>query len=140
MRTRWMRDALAAAGGDGRRVRDGAPGEGREGGDHGEVVPERVGEGVEAGQRLERRREQVVRARVADRREGAERAEAVLPLLEEPRHGDETRSFEPFVERNGARESAYYFACNRGKGAASSPSCLRASVPADITSTIMSAI
>ncbi len=29
--------------------------------------------------------------------------------------GDETRGFEPMVERNGSAESAYYFACNRGK-------------------------
>src|SRR6478752_5639562 len=35
--------------------------------------------------------------------------------IEEPNRGDETRSFEPFVERGGATESAYYFACNRSK-------------------------
>jgi len=35
--------------------------------------------------------------------------------IEEPNRGDETRSFEPFIERGGASESAYYFACNRGK-------------------------
>ena len=35
--------------------------------------------------------------------------------IEEPSRGDETRSFEPFVERGGSTESAYYFACNRGK-------------------------
>ena len=35
--------------------------------------------------------------------------------IEEPSRGDETRSFEPFVERGGATESAYYFACNRSK-------------------------
>ena len=40
---------------------------------------------------------------------------ATVIKIEEPRHGDETRSFEPFVEKDGARESAYYFACNRGK-------------------------
>ena len=40
---------------------------------------------------------------------------AAVIKIEEPRAGDETRSFEPFVEKNGAAESAYYFACNRGK-------------------------
>ncbi len=40
---------------------------------------------------------------------------ATVIKIEEPRHGDETRSFEPFVEKDGATESAYYFACNRSK-------------------------
>jgi crotonobetainyl-CoA:carnitine CoA-transferase CaiB-like acyl-CoA transferase len=40
---------------------------------------------------------------------------ATVIKIEEPHRGDETRSFEPFVEKNGARESAYYFACNRSK-------------------------
>src|SRR5215467_14078470 len=40
---------------------------------------------------------------------------ATVIKIEEPNRGDETRSFEPFVERGGATESAYYFACNRGK-------------------------
>ena len=40
---------------------------------------------------------------------------ATVIKIEEPERGDETRSFEPFVARNGATESAYYFACNRGK-------------------------
>src|SRR5262247_770343 len=40
---------------------------------------------------------------------------ATVIKIEEPNRGDETRSFEPFVEQNGASESAYYFACNRGK-------------------------
>ena len=40
---------------------------------------------------------------------------ATVIKIEEPRHGDETRSFEPFVEKDGAAESAYYFACNRSK-------------------------
>ena len=40
---------------------------------------------------------------------------ATVIKIEEPTRGDETRSFEPFVEKNGASESAYYFACNRGK-------------------------
>ena len=40
---------------------------------------------------------------------------ATVIKIEEPGRGDETRTFEPFVERNGGSESAYYFACNRGK-------------------------
>ncbi len=40
---------------------------------------------------------------------------ATVIKVEAPRHGDETRSFEPFVERNGMRESAYYLALNRSK-------------------------
>ena len=40
---------------------------------------------------------------------------ATVIKIEEPRAGDETRGFEPFVEKNGAAESAYYFAFNRGK-------------------------
>jgi crotonobetainyl-CoA:carnitine CoA-transferase CaiB-like acyl-CoA transferase len=40
---------------------------------------------------------------------------ATVIKIEEPKRGDETRSFEPFVEKGGATESAYYFACNRGK-------------------------
>jgi crotonobetainyl-CoA:carnitine CoA-transferase CaiB-like acyl-CoA transferase len=40
---------------------------------------------------------------------------ATVIKIEEPNRGDETRGFEPFVERDGAAESAYYFACNRGK-------------------------
>lgn len=40
---------------------------------------------------------------------------ATVIKVEAPRHGDETRSFEPFVERNGASESAYYLAFNRSK-------------------------
>jgi crotonobetainyl-CoA:carnitine CoA-transferase CaiB-like acyl-CoA transferase len=40
---------------------------------------------------------------------------ATVIKIEAPVHGDETRSFEPFVEKNGASESAYYFACNRSK-------------------------
>src|SRR5262249_45038376 len=40
---------------------------------------------------------------------------ATVIKIEEPDRGDETRGFEPFVERNGGRESAYYFAFNRGK-------------------------
>jgi crotonobetainyl-CoA:carnitine CoA-transferase CaiB-like acyl-CoA transferase len=40
---------------------------------------------------------------------------ATVIKVEEPGRGDETRTFEPFVERNGAAESAYYFAFNRGK-------------------------
>ena len=35
--------------------------------------------------------------------------------VEQPGEGDETRSFEPFVEKNGAVESAYYMAFNRSK-------------------------
>ncbi len=40
---------------------------------------------------------------------------ATVIKVEEPGRGDETRTFEPFVERGGSSESAYYFACNRGK-------------------------
>src|SRR5713101_6777854 len=40
---------------------------------------------------------------------------ATVIKIEEPGRGDETRTFEPFVKRNGAAESAYYFAFNRGK-------------------------
>ena len=40
---------------------------------------------------------------------------ATVIKIEEPNRGDETRSFEPFVECDGSAESAYYFACNRGK-------------------------
>ncbi len=40
---------------------------------------------------------------------------ATVIKVEQPGSGDETRGFEPFVERNGATESAYYFACNRSK-------------------------
>src|SRR5262245_4386628 len=40
---------------------------------------------------------------------------ATVIKIEEPERGDETRGFEPLVARNGATESAYYFACNRGK-------------------------
>lgn len=35
--------------------------------------------------------------------------------VEQPGEGDETRSFEPFVERAGGSESAYYMAFNRSK-------------------------
>ena len=35
--------------------------------------------------------------------------------VEQPKTGDETRTFEPFVERGDASESAYYLACNRSK-------------------------
>lgn len=35
--------------------------------------------------------------------------------VEQPGEGDETRGFEPFVEKNGASVSAYYMAFNRGK-------------------------
>jgi crotonobetainyl-CoA:carnitine CoA-transferase CaiB-like acyl-CoA transferase len=40
---------------------------------------------------------------------------ATVIKVEQPRVGDETRTFEPFVERGGAAESAYYFAANRSK-------------------------
>ncbi len=40
---------------------------------------------------------------------------ATVIKIEQPGTGDETRGFEPFVERGDARESAYYFACNRSK-------------------------
>ena len=40
---------------------------------------------------------------------------ATVIKIEQPGRGDETRAFEPFVERDGESESAYYFACNRGK-------------------------
>ncbi|MCC6777373.1 MAG: CoA transferase [Hyphomicrobiales bacterium] len=40
---------------------------------------------------------------------------ATVIKIEEPKRGDETRSFEPFVTRDGESESAYYFACNRSK-------------------------
>jgi crotonobetainyl-CoA:carnitine CoA-transferase CaiB-like acyl-CoA transferase len=40
---------------------------------------------------------------------------ATVIKIEEPGRGDETRGLEPIVERNGAAESAYYFAMNRGK-------------------------
>jgi crotonobetainyl-CoA:carnitine CoA-transferase CaiB-like acyl-CoA transferase len=40
---------------------------------------------------------------------------ATVIKVEQPKTGDETRGFEPFVERDGATESAYYFACNRSK-------------------------
>jgi crotonobetainyl-CoA:carnitine CoA-transferase CaiB-like acyl-CoA transferase len=40
---------------------------------------------------------------------------ATVIKIEEPNRGDETRGFEPFVKRDGASESAYYFAFNRGK-------------------------
>ena len=40
---------------------------------------------------------------------------ATVIKVEQPRSGDETRTFEPFVEREGASESAYYFAVNRSK-------------------------
>ena len=35
--------------------------------------------------------------------------------VEQPGEGDETRSFEPFVETAGGSESAYYMAFNRSK-------------------------
>ena len=35
--------------------------------------------------------------------------------VEQPNTGDETRTFEPFVARGDASESAYYLACNRSK-------------------------
>ena len=40
---------------------------------------------------------------------------ATVIKVEQPRGGDETRTFEPFVERAGGAESAYYFAVNRSK-------------------------
>jgi len=40
---------------------------------------------------------------------------ATVIKVEQPGSGDETRGFEPFVERGGTAESAYYFACNRSK-------------------------
>jgi crotonobetainyl-CoA:carnitine CoA-transferase CaiB-like acyl-CoA transferase len=40
---------------------------------------------------------------------------ATVIKVEQPRSGDETRTFEPFVERAGSVESAYYFAVNRSK-------------------------
>jgi crotonobetainyl-CoA:carnitine CoA-transferase CaiB-like acyl-CoA transferase len=40
---------------------------------------------------------------------------ATVIKVEQPGAGDETRSFEPFVERGDTRESAYYFAFNRTK-------------------------
>ena len=40
---------------------------------------------------------------------------ATVIKVEQPRSGDETRTFEPFVEREGSTESAYYFAVNRSK-------------------------
>ncbi len=40
---------------------------------------------------------------------------ATVIKVEQPGEGDETRSFEPFVEKNGASESAYYMAFNRSK-------------------------
>jgi crotonobetainyl-CoA:carnitine CoA-transferase CaiB-like acyl-CoA transferase len=40
---------------------------------------------------------------------------ATVIKVEQPRVGDETRMFEPFVEREGGSESAYYFAFNRSK-------------------------
>ena len=35
--------------------------------------------------------------------------------VEQPGSGDESRSYEPVAEQNGQRDSAYFFACNRGK-------------------------
>src|SRR5262245_46914861 len=40
---------------------------------------------------------------------------ATIIKVEQPQSGDETRSFEPFVERNGNAVSAYYMAFNRSK-------------------------
>ena len=40
---------------------------------------------------------------------------ATVIKVEQPGSGDETRGFEPFVAKDGAAESAYYFACNRSK-------------------------
>ncbi|MDC7784107.1 CaiB/BaiF CoA-transferase family protein [Rhodoplanes sp. TEM] len=40
---------------------------------------------------------------------------ATVIKVEEPGRGDETRTFEPFVTRDGGRESAYYLAFNRSK-------------------------
>jgi len=40
---------------------------------------------------------------------------ATVIKVEQPGEGDETRGFEPFVEKNGAIESAYYMAFNRSK-------------------------
>src|SRR5262245_19422919 len=40
---------------------------------------------------------------------------AKVVKVEQPGTGDETRTFEPFVDRGDASESAYYLACNRSK-------------------------
>ena len=40
---------------------------------------------------------------------------ATVIKVEQPGSGDETRGFEPFVEKGGATESAYYIAFNRSK-------------------------
>ena len=40
---------------------------------------------------------------------------ATVIKVEQPDGGDETRSFEPFAERNGAAVSGYYMALNRSK-------------------------
>ncbi|MSQ19380.1 MAG: CoA transferase [Betaproteobacteria bacterium] len=40
---------------------------------------------------------------------------ATVIKVEQPGTGDETRTFEPFIERGETRESAYYFAFNRSK-------------------------
>jgi crotonobetainyl-CoA:carnitine CoA-transferase CaiB-like acyl-CoA transferase len=40
---------------------------------------------------------------------------ATVIKVEQPGEGDETRSFEPFAEHNGASVSAYYMAFNRSK-------------------------